>query len=145
MRTTVQGIKSLFQHPDLGLFIIRAVLAGILIFAGLSKFQGGESVLNMVGANIKYIGLSPGTNNAVTLMFGFLAAASELAGGVLLLVGLLFRTSTLILMGTMLVATLYKFQTTDGDLTQYGYPMLVLFVLLGLLFTGPGKFCLQKE
>ena len=63
----------------------------------------------------------------------------------LLLVGLLFRTSTVILMGTMLVATLYKFQTTDGDLTQYGYPMLVLFVLLGLLFTGPGKFCLQKE
>ena len=135
----------MFQRPDLGLFIIRAALAGILIYAGWGKFQGGEAALNAVGANIKYIGMEPGTNNVVTFFFGILAAGAELLGGVLLLAGFLFRTATVPLMGTMLVATLYKFQTTSGDFTQYGYPLLVLLVLIGLLFTGPGKYCLQKD
>jgi putative oxidoreductase len=135
----------MFQRPDLGLFIIRAALAAILIYAGWSKFQGGEAALNAVGANIKYIGMEPGTNNVVTFFFGIVAAGSELVGGILLLVGLLFRTATVPLMGTMLVATLYKFQTSNGDIIQYGYPLVVLLVLLGLLFTGPGKYCLQKD
>ena len=135
----------MFQRPDLGLFIIRAALALILIYAGWNKFQGGEGTLNAVGANIKYIGMEPGTNNVVTFFFGILAAGSELVGGLLLLVGLLFRTATVPLLGTMLVATLYKFQTGGGELSEFGYPLIVFLVLLGLLFTGPGKYCLQKD
>lgn len=135
----------MFQRPDLGLFIIRAALAVILIIAGWNKFQGGEGALNAVGANIKYIGIEPGTNNVVTFFFGIMAAGTELIGGLLLILGFLFRTATVPLMGTMLVAALYKFQTSGGDLTQYGYPLVVLLVLTGLLFTGPGKYCLQKD
>lgn len=145
MRSAIQGIKSLFQRPDLGLLIIRLALAAILMMAGWNKFSGGEGVLNAVGANIKVIGLEVGTNNVVTLFFGIMAAGSELLGGALLLVGLLVRTSTFILMGTMTVATLTKYQSSGGDLTQTGYPLVVLLVLLGLLFTGPGRICLQKD
>jgi putative oxidoreductase len=145
MRTTAQGIKSIFQRPDLGLLIIRAALAVVLIIAGWNKFQGGEATLNAVGANIKYMGIEPGTNNVVTFFFGIMAAGAELVGGLLLLIGFLFRSASVPLIVTMLVATLYKFQTSGGDFTQYGYPLVVLLVLVGLLFTGPGKYCLQKD
>ena len=145
MNSTAQGIKSMFRHPDLGLLIIRIAVGGLLMIAGWNKFMAGTDQLHWVGSNIKYLGMDIGTKNLTTLFYGILAAGSELGGGLLLIAGWLFRTATVPLMGTMLVATLFKYQTTNGDLTQYGYPMIVLFVLLGLLLIGPGKFSLQRD
>jgi putative oxidoreductase len=141
----MQGIKSMFRHPDLGLFIIRAALGIILMIAGYNKIMGGTEQLHWVGSNVKYLGFNVEPNTFTTLFYGILAAGSELLGGLLLIAGWLFRTATVPLMGTMLVATLFKFQTTSGDLTQYGYPMIFFFVLLGLLLIGPGKFSLQRD
>jgi putative oxidoreductase len=145
MQSTIHGIKSMFRHPDLGLLIIRAALGIILALAGWNKFMAGTDQLNWVGSNVKYLGMDIGTNNLTTLFYGILAAGTELVGGILLIAGWLFRSATVPLMGTMLVATLFKFQTTNGDLTQYGYPMTFFFVLLGLLLIGPGKFSLQRD
>lgn len=145
MKSTSQAIKSMFRHPDLGLLIIRIALGTILVIAGYGKFMAGTDQLHWVGSNIKYIGMDVGTQNLTTLVYGIAAAGSELLGGILLIAGWLFRTATFPLMGTMLVATLFKYQTTNGDLTQYGYPMLFFFVLLGLLLIGPGKFSLQRD
>ncbi|MEX0331399.1 MAG: DoxX family protein [Puniceicoccaceae bacterium] len=145
MKTGIQGIKSLFRHPDLGLVIIRLGVGIVLAIAGYNKFMGGETTLHAVGANIKYLGMDVGTNNLSTMFFGVLAAGVELAGGLFLIVGILFRTSAFFLLMTMLVATLMMIDTSGGDLTKYGYPMVIGLVLLGLLFTGPGKFALMKE
>lgn len=145
MNTGIQGIKSLFRHPDLGLLIIRAAVGVVLAIAGYNKFMGGEATLHAVGANINYLGLDVGSQNISTMFFGVLAAGVELGGGVCILVGFLFRTSAALLFMTMLVATLMMIDTTGGDLTKFGYPMVVGLVMVGLLFTGPGKFCLSKE
>ena len=69
----------------------------------------------------------------------------RVVGGLFLVAGILYRTSAGLLVITMLVATLMVMDTSGGDLTEFGYPMVVGLVLLGLLFTGPGKFAISKE
>ena len=129
----------------MGLLIIRAGVGVVLAIAGYNKFMGGEEVLHQVGANIKYIGLDVGTNNISTMFFGVLAAGVELVGGLFLAVGILYRTSAALLFGTMVVATLMLLDVSSGDLTKFGYPMVMALVLLGMLFTGPGRLSLQKD
>lgn len=145
MSMGIQGIKAVFTHPSLGLLIMRVALGGVLMWAGWRKFSGGKETLQTVGANIKHIGIDVGQDNAFTLFFGIMAAGSELVGGALLIIGLLFRISSAFLVFTMLVATLYMYQASSGEINRFGYPMILLFVLLGLLFTGPGKFSVQKD
>lgn len=145
MNSTIQSIKSVFRHPDLGLLIIRLSLGIVFVIAGYNKFIGGEATLNAVGANIKYIGLDVGTNNISTMFFGCLAAGVEVACGAGLAVGLLFRTSAFGLFLTMLVATLMKVDTAVNGINDFGYPMVMALVSLGLLFIGAGKICLQKD
>lgn len=145
MSLGVQGIKSVFQKPDLGLLIIRIGLGVVLAINGWNKFSAGAPTLHAVGANVKFIGLHIGTENAFTLFFGIAAAGSELIGGILLSVGWLFRTATALLIVTMLVATLTTYNASHGDLNQFGYPMVIGLALLGLLFTGPGRISIQKD
>ena len=145
MKSTFQSIKSIFQHPELGLLLIRLVVGGILAFAGYSKFAAGTATLHAVGSKIDYLGLDVGSENVSTMFFGVLAAGSELVGGCLLVVGLLFRTSALFAFMTMLVATLSVVDSSNGDPSQFGYPMVMAGAVLGLLFTGPGRFAMQKD
>lgn len=145
MALPVQGIKSLFQHPNLGTFIIRASVGAILAFAGWNKFAGGTGVLEAVGSNVSRVGLEIGSSGAFPLFFGIMAAGSELLGGILLILGVLFRPMTALLLVTMGVATVTKYQTTSGDFTLYGYPLLMFLVLLGLLFSGSGKYSIVRD
>lgn len=145
MRLGVQGIKSIFKRPDLGLLILRAATGSILAVHGWNKFSAGKEVLQMIGSNVKYVGIHIGSEGAVPLFFGIMAAGSELIGGALLVLGFLFRTSASFIFFTMLVATLYKYQSGSGALTDFGYPMIMMFVALGLLFTGPGRFSVQSD
>ncbi len=141
----VQGIKSLFRHPDLGLLIIRAALGFIFLIAGYNKFVSGEETLHAIGLNINYLGLDVTPNTVSTMLFGVLAAGIEVVCGLALIVGYLFRTSTLALFMVMLVATLMQIDTSRGDLTEFGYPLVLGLVLAGLLFTGSGRLSLQKD
>jgi len=145
MDTGIQGIKSMFRHPDLGLLIIRVAVGLIFLFAGYTKFTAGETTLNTIGANIKYLGLDVGTNNISTLFFGLLAAGSEAVGGLMLVIGYMFRTSSSFLFVTMIVATLSQMDSSVPELAEFGFPMIMGLVVAGLLFTGPGRFSLQKD
>ena len=145
MNTGIQGIKSTFQRPDLGLLIIRVSVGLIFIYAGYNKFLAGENTLNAIGANIKYLGLDVGTNNISTLFFGVLAAATETIGGLMLVIGFFFRISSLMLFVTMLVATLLMMDKSVPELGEFGFPMILGLVSIGLLFTGPGRYAVQKD
>lgn len=145
MDTGIQGIKSVFRHPDLGLLIIRVAVGLIFLFAGYTKFMAGETTLNTIGANIKYLGMDVGTNNISTIFFGVLAAGSETVGGLMLGIGYMFRTSTAFLFVTMIVATLSQMDSSVPELAEFGFPMIMGLVVAGLLFTGPGRFSLQKD
>lgn len=143
--SSVQGIKSLFRHPDLGLLIIRAALGFILLYSGYTKFMGGEETIHAVGLNINYLGLDVTPGTISTLFFGVLAAGIEVVCGLGLIVGYLFRSSSVALFMVMVVATLMKLDTSHGDPKEFGYPLVMALVLLGLLFTGSGRVSLQKD
>ena len=142
---SIQGVKSIFRHPDLGLLIIRAALGIILIISGYNKFMAGENVLHAIGLNINYLGLDVAPHSLATIFFGVVAAGVEVLGGLGLVIGFLFRTSAVGLFCVMLVATLMQLDSSGGNMTDFGYPLIMALVLAGLLFTGSGRISLQKD
>lgn len=145
MESGIQSVKSMFRQPDLGLLIIRISVGLIFIYAGYNKFMAGEATLNNIGSNVKYLGLDVGVNTVSSMFFGIVAAGAEVLGGLLLAVGFLSRTSSLFLVMTMLVATLYKLDTAARELSEFGFPLIMGIVCLGLLLTGPGRYSIQKD
>lgn len=145
MSLSIHTVRSVFQHPQLGTLIIRASIGLIMGISGWNKFMAGEGTLKAVGSNISRVGFEWASEGALALFFGIMAAGTELLGGLFLLLGLFFRTSTALLIVTMLVATITKYQTSSGDFIQYGYPLAMFLVLCGLLLTGPGRFAVQRD
>ena len=133
------------MRPDFGLLILRVFIGGMLAYFGLQKFLGGEETLRWVGSQIELIGIPAPKDSVFPFFWGIMAAGSELLGGILVLVGFLFRPAAAMLTFTMLVATLAKMQSTDGGLSEFGFPLLNMVVFFALIWTGPGKFSAQKE
>ncbi len=70
-------------------------------------------------------------------MWGFLAALAEFGGGILLILGLLFRPACGALAFTMTVAAIMLFKT-QGTIGEASYPIEMGIVFVALLFIGPG-------
>lgn len=136
------AVQRLFQKPELGLFILRVSLGVIMIIHGVPKFLGGEEVLKRVGGAMAEFGIT-----FLPQFWGFMAAAAEVGGGLLLIVGFLFRPAVAMLFFVMLTAAMVKHQPGMGiaDFNEYAHPFTLMFVFLAMLFTGPGKMSLQKE
>ena len=139
-----QGLKSLFQKPELGLLIIRCGAGVLLALYGFRKFSAGEPVLRGVGSAINSLGLDIATNSVLALFFGIMAASAELFGGVLITIGFFFRPAVVLALFTMFVAVMSKL-ASGGGLSDFGHPLLYALVLAGLLFTGPGRISIQKD
>jgi putative oxidoreductase len=85
-------------HPatdDLGKLLLRALLAVLLLFHGISKLHGG-------------IGFITGLLDKVGLphAFGYLVYVGEVVAPLLMLVGLFTRAAALVVIGNMIVALL---------------------------------------
>lgn len=78
--------------------LLRLYLAPVMIQAGWNKYQSFESIVDWFG-NADY-----GLGLPFPMVMAFLATATELLGGVLLLIGLATRWISIPLMVTMLVA-----------------------------------------
>jgi putative oxidoreductase len=77
-------------------------------------------------------------------LWGFLAAFSEFGGGVLLILGFLFRPAATLLFCTMTVATISLYQGGQ-EFGMYSHPLKMAFVFFGLIFIGPGRFSIDKD
>lgn len=80
--------------------LLRLYLAPVMIQAGWNKYQGFEGIVDWFG-NAEY-----GLGLPFPVVMAFLATATELLGGVFLLLGLATRWISVPLMITMLVAAL---------------------------------------
>lgn len=78
--------------------LLRLYLAPVMIQAGWTKYQGFEGIVDWFGNEDYGLGLP------FPLVMAFLATATELVGGVLILIGLATRWMSIPLMVTMLVA-----------------------------------------
>lgn len=127
------------RTQDLGLLLIRAMLAIVFLFHGSQKLFGlfGGYGIEGTAGFFEQLGIPMPTASVV------LAGGTELVGGLALAAGLFARPAALALALTMLVA---GFTAHSGFSSQSGgmeYPLTLAIVSAGLALTGPGRFSLR--
>jgi putative oxidoreductase len=125
------------RHRDYGLLIIRVGVGALFMVHGWPKITGGMEMWAGLGGAMGVLGIGFAPS-----LWGFLAAASEFGGGLLLMLGLLARPATFFLLFTMLVASLMHITGGDGFAT-FSHPLKLVFVFAGLLLAGPGKYSID--
>jgi putative oxidoreductase len=127
---------------DFGLFAVRAVVG--LVFAGhgaqkLFGWWGGPGMDRWTGA-IERMGFRPARAWATV------SALNELAGGLLLAIGLLtpIAAAILVAQSVVIIARVHwakGFWNTNGGIE---YPLVLGVAALGLAFAGPGAWSLDE-
>ncbi len=131
--------SGLSKYADVGLLLIRIGLGISFVIHGLLMFLGGGQTLTMVGSVVGHLGIAHGH-----YVFGILAAAGQMAGGLLMVAGWLFRPACLLLLWIMAMALTFHFSRGDSYNT-YSHALEMAVVFLGLLFVGPGKLSVDKK
>ena len=132
---------------DIAALVLRIAAGLIFLPHGWSKV-GGDGGAAAFAADIA-------TNYSIPSFLGYVAAYSELIGGMLLVIGLLTRLDAFLLAATMFVAT-FIVQLPDAlyevppgaikafvALREIETPLALFAICLALLFTGGGKFSLD--
>ena len=122
-----------------GLLLLRVgVGASFLLIHGGPKLLGGAPVWERVGGAMGVVGI-----HVAPVAWGFLAAASEGVGGLLLALGLFARAAALFMMATMAVASTMHLSRGDG-LQTASHAIELGVVFAALLVTGPGRYSLDR-
>ena len=125
--------NNLSRYSDAGLLVFRIGFGlGFLFFHGWGKLVGGPERWEGVGSAMGALGINFGFT-----FWGFMAAFSESVGGVLIAAGLFYRPMMALLAFTMFVAAFREFTSEDGS-PRHSFKNM--FVLIGLLPLGPGKY-----
>jgi putative oxidoreductase len=128
--------NGLEKYRDVGLLVIRIGFGlGFLFYHGWGKLTGGPERWAQVGGAMGNFGIDFGH-----AFFGFLAAFSESVGGLFIALGLFFRPVCALLSITMFVAMVNHYASGRGSPAHAAKNM---FVFLGLIFVGPGKYSLD--
>jgi len=77
------------------------------------------------------------------VLYGFMAAASEFVGGILLILGLLFKPACSFMAITMIIASIMHLSKGDG-LQVASHAIELAIVFIGLIFIGTGEFTALK-
>jgi putative oxidoreductase len=127
-----------YRTHDLGLLLLRIGVGAMFTLHGYPKLFGGPEAWAQIGGVMKLVGL-----DFAPAFWGFLAAVAETLGGQLLALGLCFRATCVLLLGTMIMATIMHVSSGDG-FNGYSHALEAAFVFLGLLFSGPGRYSLDQ-
>ncbi len=128
------------RHPlstDLGLLLIRLILAAVFIVLGAQKLFGlfGGEGLTGTAQTIEQFGLPAPTIAAVSM------GGIEFFGGMAFLLGTGLRLAAVPLAAmTFAVALLTHPQAFDPGRGAVEFPLLLGVVTVGMLLTGPGRW-----
>lgn len=126
------------KYRDIGILFIRLGIGIAFVFTyGLMKIQAGPELWTMLGGAMSKVGINFGHT-----YFGFLAASAEFFGGILLILGLFTRTTSLFMAFTMLMAFITHLSMLD-PWSKAMHPMELFAVFMGLVFIGAGKYSLN--
>jgi putative oxidoreductase len=121
-----------------GLLVARLVLGSLMAAHGAQKLFGwfGGPGLRGTAAGMEHLGFRPG------LPFALMAGATEVASGVLVMLGLLGPVGPALMVSVMIVAAVSAHLRNGLWAQNGGYEMALLYgaVAAALAFTGPGAY-----
>ena len=120
------------------LLIIRVGFGAFYMIHGWPKITGGVETWTWLGGNMSMIGLG-----FAPAFWGFMAAAAEFVGGLLLILGVLTRPVVALMAFTMVIATMMHVQAGDPINTIMN-PLKGLVVFVAFLFSGAGKYSVDN-
>ena len=127
------------KYRDIGLLILRVGIGIMFMGHGLPKLIAGPEKWVILGGAMNAVGV-----DFAPMVWGFMAAVSEFAGGMLLAVGFFTRPACFFLLNTMIVAT--SMHISKGDpFVKYSHAVEAGILFLSLLFIGPGKYSLDDQ
>jgi len=128
------GLKN---SSDGALLFIRSMLGFLVLWLhGWPKLAAGIGAWRRYSINELHITLWPG-------FWGFLATFAQTAGCVLIIIGLWFRPSALLLVLIMALAAVADY--VSGGLARSAHALELGLFFLCLLFVGPGKYSFDKS
>lgn len=133
------ALKNLDAFRDHGLLFLRVGLGLMFVAHGWPKLVGGPEKWEGVGGAMAHLGL-----DFAPQFWGFMAAITEVGGGLLLALGLLTRPVLIGLIFTMVVAT-WMHIAKDSGFVKISHPLKTLIMFIGLFLTGPGKFSVDAK
>jgi putative oxidoreductase len=126
------------KYSDAGLLFLRAGIGlSFVIFHGWGKIFGGPERWLKVGSSMEYLGI-----DFLPVFWGLMASLAEFLGGILLVLGFLFRPALVLMIITMFVAAFQHFAKGDPIL-RAAYPIEMGIVFIALFMLGPGKYTLN--
>jgi len=131
--------KKLDRYRDIGLLVLRIGIGAAFVCHGYPKVVGGPEAWTKIGGALSALGVNFGH----TIM-GLAAGLSELAGGLLLMLGLLTRPACFFLLNTMIVATVMHVRAGD-PFVKYSHALEAAILFFSLLLIGPGKYSLDEK
>jgi putative oxidoreductase len=120
------------QH--IGFTLIRIMFGCMFLIFGWNKLMSGSTNLTQIGSAISYFGITHGF-----LLFGYMAALTEMFGGTAYMLGFCTRIVSLPMIFLLIVAV--KFHLQQGDsFTKWSFPAFCLCVVVSFLIAGSGKY-----
>ena len=135
--------KSKPNYVNFGLLIYRLALGISMFYHGYLKWLSGPEGLYKVGSMLAPLGV-PGGYLGVPggyEILGTMASCAEMIGGILIVLGLFTRIGSLMLIGTLAMATTLSI---NGSFFSWDYPSQMGFGALMLFFAGAGRYSLDK-
>jgi putative oxidoreductase len=135
------------QAVNFGLLIIRIGIGIMFVLYGEGKMFGGPEKWAKLGGAMEGLGIT-----FLPAFWGFMAALAEFGGGILLVLGLLFRPACFLMFCTMFVAASVHWidaaeagEALKGKIMSGSHAIELGIVFLALLFTGPGKYSVDNK
>ena len=132
-------LSSLERYRDFGLLLLRIGFGAMFVYHGGPKLIGGPETWSRIGGAMANYGIT-----AAPALWGFLAAVSELGGGVCLILGFAMRPACFFLLSTMIVAATHHLARGDG-LAGASHAIEDGIVFLALIIVGPGRYSIDKR
>jgi putative oxidoreductase len=134
------------NYTDAALLFLRLSLGSFYIYAhGWPKLEGGIAKWRVVGTAMHHLGVT-----FAPAFWGFMAASAESVGCLLLIIGFLFRPSCLMLVITLIVASVSDYASAGAHadafvrFTKASHAIELCLVFFALMFIGPGRFSVDK-
>jgi len=128
----------LSKYREAGLLLLRVSLGIVFIIYAAPALMSGPKGWAQFGGGASHFGF-----HSHAQFWGFVGSLLGCAGGVLMIFGLLFRVGVLLILVLAIPHAITIYETNPFRVALPSIEMC--FILVGVLFIGPGKYSVDKN